>query len=96
MICGECLLMVSNVLLIFVDGIDYGILLDINFIDIEFIEVLKDVFFIVIYGIWGVNGIIMIMIKKGKEGKLKVFFNVFVFFIMIIDYFDIMDVEEYV
>lgn len=41
----------------------------INFNDIEFIQVLKDVAVMAIYGFWGFNGVIIIIIKLGKKGQ---------------------------
>lgn len=64
-----------------VDGMLVGI--NINFLnsnDIEFMEVLKDVLVVVIYGICVFNGVILIIIKKGMVGKINISFNVFVGF----------------
>lgn len=44
----------------------------LNLVDIESIIVLKDVVFVLLYGVKGVNGVVFIIIKKGKEGKFCV------------------------
>ena len=44
---------------------------DINFNNIESIEVLKDASATAIYGSRGANGVVLITTKKGKEGKTK-------------------------
>lgn len=49
----------------------------INFNDIVCIEVFKDVFVIVIYGVCVVNGVVLIIIKCGEEGIFKIFYNVY-------------------
>lgn len=66
--------------------IDFFIVLDgmlyeggwnnINLVDVEFIFVLKDVVFIVFYGVWGVNGVIIIIIKLVKVGDVKIIVDV--------------------
>lgn len=44
---------------------------DINFNDIESIEILKDASAAAIYGSRGANGVVLITTKKGKAGKTK-------------------------
>lgn len=50
----------------------FGLIEILNFVDIESIIVLKDVVFVLLYGVKGFNGVIFIIIKKGKEGKMRV------------------------
>lgn len=54
----------------------FNFLVMINFNDIEFVEVFKDVVVIVVYGFCGVNGVIIVIIKFGKGGKGIFDFNV--------------------
>lgn len=61
-----------------IDGIFVGGLNVINFNDVEFIEVFKDVLVVVIYGFWVVGGVIFVIIKCGKFGVLKLIFDVYV------------------
>lgn len=44
-------------------GIFVNLLFNLNFNDIEFILVLKDVFVVLLYGLCVVNGVVMIIIK---------------------------------
>src|SRR5690606_829433 len=56
-----------------VDGIPITYSIDdINPLDIESIDVLKDASATAIYGSRGANGVIQITTKKGKAGKLSV------------------------
>lgn len=50
----------------------------LNLNDIESFLILKDVVFLVVYGLWVVNGIVMVKIKQGGKGKIVVnyMFNV--------------------
>jgi len=60
----------ANAPLIVVDGmIYYGDLSDINPVDIESFDVLKDASSAAIYGSRAANGVIIITTKKGKKGK---------------------------
>jgi TonB-linked SusC/RagA family outer membrane protein len=52
-------------------------LADINFNDIESIEILKDASSAAIYGSRGSNGVVLITTKKGKAGKTKLNINYF-------------------
>lgn len=57
-------------LLYVVDGfLFFGGICDINFNDIEFIQVLKDVIVGVIYGNCVVNGVVIIIIKVGSKNE---------------------------
>ncbi len=66
----------ANAPLIVVDGmIYYGDLADINPVDIEAFDVLKDASSAAIYGSRASNGVIIITTKKGKKGKPTVNFT---------------------
>lgn len=80
-----------------VDGIIFfGSLLSINFNDVESIIVLKDVFFMVLYGSKVVNGVVMIIIKGGCKDVEKLILNISwgVIGRGIVEY-DCISVEEY-
>lgn len=57
-----------------VDGMIGGDASNLNFYDIESIEVLKDAAATAIYGSRGSNGVIIVTTKRGKEGKAQ--FNI--------------------
>lgn len=86
-VSNELFFVVDGVLVVFISFLDedcngiggqnINFLVDFNFVEIELIEVLKDVFIIVIYGFCVVNGVVLIIIKCGFQGKMKVDFNVF-------------------
>src|SRR5690606_4680637 len=60
----------ANAPLIVVDGmLYYGDLADINPMDVESIDILKDASSAAIYGSRAANGVIIITTKKGKRGK---------------------------
>jgi TonB-linked SusC/RagA family outer membrane protein len=60
----------ANAPLIVVDGmLYYGDLSDINPVDVESIDILKDASAAAIYGSRASNGVIIITTKKGKKGK---------------------------
>ena len=60
----------ANAPLIVVDGmIYYGDLADINPVDIESFDILKDASSTAIYGARASNGVVLITTKKGKKGK---------------------------
>lgn len=72
---GNRSLTANNAPLYVVDGIPLAIensLDDINPLDIESIDVLKDASATAIYGSRGANGVIQITTKKGKAGKVSV------------------------
>jgi TonB-linked SusC/RagA family outer membrane protein len=59
-----------------VDGIPVTYTIDdINPLDIESVDVLKDASSTAIYGVRGANGVIQITTKKGKAGKVTVDYN---------------------
>jgi len=61
---------------ILVDGIPVLSLSDINFNDVESVEVLKDAFSTSMFGRKGANGIVIVTTKRGKSVKNMVSFNV--------------------
>ena len=62
--------------LLVLDGVIYdGSLQDINAMDIETIDVLKDASSVAVYGAKAANGVIAITTKKGKAGKPVISFN---------------------
>lgn len=69
----------GNAPLIVVDGniVSADVFAQINSIDIESIDVLKDASSSAIYGSRGANGVIMVTTKKGKAGKPSVNLDVF-------------------
>lgn len=56
-------------------GQDNDILANLNFNDIESIQVLKDASSAAIYGARGANGVVLITTKRGKAGKVTVEVN---------------------
>lgn len=65
---GERSILASNDPLIIMDGIPYpGSLNDINSLDIESMEILKDASATAIYGSRAANGVILITTKEGKD-----------------------------
>jgi TonB-dependent SusC/RagA subfamily outer membrane receptor len=62
--------------LLVLDGVIYdGSLTDINPMDVESIDVLKDASSVAVYGAKASNGVIAITTKKGKDGKPVINFN---------------------
>ncbi|MBL6665628.1 MAG: TonB-dependent receptor plug domain-containing protein, partial [Flavobacteriaceae bacterium] len=61
--------------LVVVDGILGANLNDINPVDIQTIDVLKDASSTAVYGSRGANGVIIVTTKKGGEGKPSVSYN---------------------
>lgn len=77
-------------LLVLIDGIE-GDLNIVNFNDIEFVLVLKDVVFVFIYGVRVLFGVIFVIMKSGKSGKINVLYSGSVCFLDVIGVLDIMD-----
>ena len=70
---GNRSLSASNEPLYVVDGIPVSYTIDdMNPLDIETIDVLKDASATAIYGVRGANGVIQITTKKGKAGKVSI------------------------
>lgn len=62
--------------LIVLDGVIYdGALSDINPIDIQSVDVLKDASSVAVYGAKAANGVVAVTTKKGKTGKPVINFN---------------------
>ncbi len=62
--------------LLVLDGVIYeGSLQDINPMDVERIDVLKDASSVAVYGAKAANGVVAITTKKGQKGKPTVSFN---------------------
>lgn len=62
--------------LLVLDGVIYdGDLSDINPMDIQSVDVLKDASSVAVYGAKAANGVVAITTKKGKTGKPVVSFN---------------------
>ena len=73
---GQRSLQAGNGPLMVVDGIIFtGELSEINPLDIERVDVLKDAASAAIYGAKSANGVILITTKKGKEGKPVIRFD---------------------
>ncbi len=78
MIRGQRSLNASNEPLIILDGIFFhGSKQDINFNDVESIEILKDASASAIYGSRAANGVILVTTKKGITEKPTIRFNTF-------------------
>ena len=83
--------------LIVLDGVIFeGSLSDINPVDIEAIDVLKDASSAAVYGAKAANGVIVVTTKKGKAGKPVVNFNVNVGFVQVANPREILDGEGFV
>ena len=65
----------SNNVLVVIDGLPGGNTANINPLDIESIEILKDASAAAIYGTRAANGVVLITTKKGKEGPPQVSYN---------------------
>lgn len=73
---GKNSLKASTSPLIVLDGVIYeGAMTDINPIDIESIDVLKDASSAAVYGAKSANGVVVINTKRGKSGKPVITFN---------------------
>jgi TonB-linked SusC/RagA family outer membrane protein len=62
--------------LVIVDGVKAS-LSNLNPLDIESIEILKDASSAAIYGATGGNGVILVTTKKGKKGKIQANVNIY-------------------
>ena len=73
---GKNTLNAGSAPLLVLDGVIYdGSLQDINPMDIESIDVLKDASSVAVYGAKASNGVVAITTKKGKSGKPGITFN---------------------
>lgn len=94
-LCGICFINGDNSLLFIIDGME-GFYDELNLNDIVFIEVLKDVFFIVVYGVVGVNGVIIIIIKIFKKDKFFIDLDVYYGWNVIFSFFEVNCGEDYI
>ncbi|MCD8166828.1 MAG: SusC/RagA family TonB-linked outer membrane protein [Bacteroides sp.] len=79
---GQRSLKAGNTPLIVLDGIIFtGELSEINPLDIDRVDVLKDASSAAIYGAKSANGVVIVTTKKGKEGKPVVRFDTSVGFV---------------
>lgn len=85
----------DNSPLYIVDGFPVNSISDISASDIEDITVLKDASSTAIYGSRAANGIIMVTTKSGKAGNVKVNYNAYVGSKKCVEYFDVLDTEDY-
>lgn len=68
----------------------------VDFVDIQFIEVLKDVLVVVIYGFCVVNGVVLVIIKGGcLEIFVCVIVDVYIGVQMVVKYIDVMDGNQF-
>ena len=73
---GKNTLSAGSAPLIVLDGVIYdGSMQDINAMDVESIDVLKDASSVAVYGAKAANGVIAITTKKGNTGKPIITFN---------------------
>lgn len=87
-----------GVLLYVIDGVvfDDGQFNNMDFNDIEFIFILKDVF-VVIYGVCVVNGVVVVILKKGQCNlKNFVFINVYYGWQYNLCYVQLVKIKDYV
>ena len=93
---GNRSLVASNDPLVVVDGVPITASIDdINPLDIETIDVLKDASATAIYGSRGANGVIQITTKKGRSGKVTVEYDGKVSFDRILQPLDVFSASEY-
>lgn len=73
---GKNTLSAGSAPLIVLDGVIYdGSMQDINAMDVESIDVLKDASSVAVYGAKAANGVVAITTKKGNTGKPVITFN---------------------
>jgi len=97
---NEPLYVIDGIPVITVDlsgnGASTNTLADLNFNDIESIDILKDASSAAIYGSRGSNGVVLITTKKGKAGKSKIDFGYFTGLQTPTDKRKFMNAEEFV
>lgn len=82
-------------LLYVVDGLFNDNINFLNLEDIELMEVLKDFFLLVIFGVCGVNGVIIVIIKCVKEGQMLVNINIFFGWKSVVDKIKMVNVFQF-
>ncbi|MES2277084.1 MAG: TonB-dependent receptor [Bacteroidota bacterium] len=93
---GNRSLSATNEPLYVVDGIPVSYSIDdINPLDIESVDILKDASATAIYGSRGANGVIQIMTKKGKAGKVTVDYSGSTSFDQILRQLQVFDGPQY-
>ncbi|BAV06382.1 TonB-linked outer membrane protein, SusC/RagA family [Filimonas lacunae] len=93
---GNRSLVATNDPLVVLDGVPIAYSInDINPLDIESIDVLKDASATAIYGSRGANGVIQVTTKKGKTGKISVEYDGKVSFDNIIRPLEVFSAAEY-
>lgn len=85
----------NNAPLVVIDGFLGGSIDNLNPLDIQSIEVLKDASATAVYGSRGANGVILITTKTGKSGKTKVEFSSFVTMHSLRNKLDLLNAEQY-
>ncbi|MDR0844597.1 MAG: TonB-dependent receptor [Tannerella sp.] len=89
---GANSLKASTTPLFVLDGVIYeGGLEDINPMDIESIDILKDASSAAVFGAKSANGVVVINTKRGKSGKPLINFNANVGFVQVADVPDVFD-----
>jgi len=76
-------------------GQDFNALTDLNPIEIESIEVLKDAAATSIYGSRASNGVVLITTKRGKSGKPSITLNAYYGFTNPIEKYDMLSGEQF-
>lgn len=93
---GKNSLKASTSPLIVLDGVIYeGSMDDINPMDIESVDVLKDASSAAVYGAKSANGVVVINTKKGKTGKPVVNFNANVGFATVANKMEVLSPEGF-
>lgn len=93
---GKNSLKASTSPLIVLDGVIYeGSMDDINPMDIESVDVLKDASSAAVYGAKSANGVVVINTKKGKTGKPVINFNANVGFATVADKKEVLSPEGF-
>ena len=82
--------------LIILDGVIYeGSIADINPMDVQSMDVLKDASSTAVYGAKSANGVIVITTKKGKRGKPSINFNTNIGLVQVADPREILDGQQF-
>lgn len=76
-------------------GQDNDVLNNLNFNDIESIQILKDASSAAIYGARGANGVVLITTKRGKAGKTRVEINSYTGFQEEIERYEVFTAGQY-
>lgn len=94
---GKNTLKAGSAPLIVLDGVIYeGSLSDINPMDIQAIDVLKDASSAAVYGAKAANGVVVVTTKKGKAGKPVINFNTNIGFVQVANPREILDADGFI